>query len=73
VLTRKGKPVAAVLPIDSEAVVLGSNPGFLDLIEDSRARYRAEGGISLEEMKRKLGAMGAKPVRRRKIVTCKAS
>jgi antitoxin (DNA-binding transcriptional repressor) of toxin-antitoxin stability system len=72
-LTRKGKPVAAVVPIDSETVALGSNPDFLHMIEDSRARYRAEGGISLEEMKLKLGIEAAKPARRRKTVTRKAS
>jgi prevent-host-death family protein len=59
ILTVDGKPVAALVSIkkaDLEAVALGTHPDFLALIERSRARQRAEGGISSEEMRRRLGA-----------------
>ncbi len=57
-LTQGGKPVAALVPIenaDLETVTLSSHPGFLSLIERSRVRQRAEGGISGAEMRRRLG------------------
>ena len=56
VVTRHGQPVAALMPIenaDMETVALSTNREFLDLIERSRARARAEGGISSEEMRRR--------------------
>ncbi len=53
VLTRRGKPVAAVVPI------------FIDLINRSWAGYQAAGGISLEEMKRKYRAKPTSSPRRR--------
>ena len=58
VLTVGGKPVAALVPIenaDLETVALSTHPQFLALIERSRARHKAEGGISGEEMRRRLG------------------
>ena len=57
IITREGKPVAALVSIsnaDIETVSLGSNPKFLALIERSRARRKAEGGISAEEMRHRL-------------------
>ncbi len=48
VVTRHGQPVAALVPIenaDLETVSLATNRPFIDLIERSRARVRAEGGI----------------------------
>ncbi len=56
VVTNHGQPVAALVPIenaDKETVTLSTNPEFLDLIERSRVRARAEGGISSEEMRRR--------------------
>jgi prevent-host-death family protein len=56
VVTNQGRPVAALVPIenaDLETVVLSMNRQFLDLIERSRARVRAEGGVSSEEMRRR--------------------
>jgi prevent-host-death family protein len=56
VLTSHGKPVAALVSIqnaDLETVSLSTNCQFLELIERSRARLRAEGGISSEEMRRR--------------------
>ena len=56
IVTSEGQPVAALVPIenaDLETVELSTNRQFLDLIERSRARVRAEGGISSEEMRRR--------------------
>ena len=58
ILTVDGKPVAALVPIenaDLETVTLSTSPRFLALIERSRARHKDEGGISTEEMRRRLG------------------
>ena len=58
ILTANGKPVAALVVIrntDLETALMSNNPKFLALIERSRRRHRAEGGISREEMRRRLG------------------
>ncbi|MFQ5640508.1 MAG: hypothetical protein ACE5IR_21210 [bacterium] len=58
IVTVKGKPIAALVPVnnsDMETVSLSSNPEFLALIERSRARHKEEGGISSEEIRRRLG------------------
>jgi len=58
ILTVDGRPVAALVPIenaDLETVALSTHPQFLALIERSRARQKAEGGISSENMRRRLG------------------
>ena len=59
VLTRRGKPVAAVVPVedvdDWEDLVVGSHPDFVALIERSRRLYKPGTGISLEEMRRRYG------------------
>jgi PHD/YefM family antitoxin component YafN of YafNO toxin-antitoxin module len=57
VVTSHGQPVAAFVPIgnaDMETVALSTNREFLDLIARSRTRARAEGGISSQEMRRRL-------------------
>lgn len=57
IVTKQGQPVAALVPIentDLETAALATNPKFLELIERSRARVRAEGGVSSEEMRRRL-------------------
>jgi antitoxin (DNA-binding transcriptional repressor) of toxin-antitoxin stability system len=57
VVTFKGKPIAALVSIknaDMETVSLSNNPQFLALIERSRARQKARGGISAEEMRQRL-------------------
>lgn len=54
IVTNEGRPVAALVPIenaDLETVSLSTNREFLELIERSRARVHAEGGISGEEMR----------------------
>jgi len=58
VVTSDGRPIAALVAIenaDLETVALSTDRRFLDLIERSRARVQAEGGISSEEMRRRLG------------------
>ncbi len=58
ILTIRGKPVAALVPIekaDAETVALTTSPQFLAVIERSRARHAAEGGISSAAMRRRLG------------------
>ena len=57
IVTSQGRPVAALVAIenaDLETVSLSTNRQFIDLIQRSRARVRAEGGISSEEMRRRL-------------------
>jgi prevent-host-death family protein len=56
VVTNQGRPVAALVPIenaDLETVALSTNRQVLELIERSRARVRAEGGIRSQEMQRR--------------------
>jgi len=56
ILTVDGEPVIASVPIgDMETVALSTHPQFPALIEQSRARQKAEGGISSAEMRRRLG------------------
>jgi prevent-host-death family protein len=59
IVTLRGRPVAALMPIenaDRETVSLSTNPRFLALIERSRSRHANEGEISSEEMRRRLKA-----------------
>lgn len=69
IVTDHGRPVAALLPIenaDRETVALSTNPQFLALIERSRRRQDSEGGISSDEMRRRLQtkARRSTPVRK---------
>jgi antitoxin (DNA-binding transcriptional repressor) of toxin-antitoxin stability system len=57
IITKEGRPVAILVSIpntDIETVSLSNNPKFIALIERSRARQKSEGGISPEEMRRRL-------------------
>ncbi len=69
VLTRRGKPVAAVVPIrpgvDLEGFGLSHNPEFIEIINRSRKTYRTTGGISLEEMRRRHSIQPAAKRRRK--------
>lgn len=59
VLTRRGKPVAALVPIhsgvDLESFGLSHNPRFIQIVNRSWASYKKNGGVSLEEMRRRHG------------------
>ena len=58
VLTRRGRPVAAVVPLDDEdyfSMRLASDPRFIATIERARTRYAATGGLSLPQIRRKHG------------------
>jgi antitoxin (DNA-binding transcriptional repressor) of toxin-antitoxin stability system len=70
VLTRRGKPIAALVPISSdvdlESVALSHNPRFIEIINRARASYEREGGISLEEMRRKYAPARSASRRRKK-------
>ncbi len=67
IITKGGKPLAALVSIanaDIETVSLSSNPKFIALIERSRAAQKAGGGLSTEEMRRRLEkAKRSAPVR----------
>jgi len=57
ILTINGRPVVALISIegmDWETVTQSTHPQFLALIEQSRARHKAEGGMSSAEMRRRL-------------------
>lgn len=56
VIMRRGRPVAAVISIrgvDLEDLSLTTNADFIRVIERSRADYRASGGFSLQDMRRR--------------------
>ncbi|MEJ7639931.1 MAG: hypothetical protein WKF75_18665 [Singulisphaera sp.] len=56
-VTDNGAPTAVILPLanaDLETVSLSTNPEFIALIEQSRARARVEGSVSAEEMRRRV-------------------
>lgn len=67
VLTRRGRPVAAVVPIrralDFESFSLSHNADFIEIINRSWAGYKAKGGLSLEDVRRK-HRIASKPSRR---------
>lgn len=46
--------LVSITNADIETVSLSSNPEFIALIERSRAKQKAERGISTEEMRRRL-------------------
>jgi len=59
VVTRRGRRFAALVPFDAgawEDFVVSTHPDFIGIIGRSTARYKAEGGISTAEMRRRLVA-----------------
>lgn len=69
-VTRRGKPVAAVVPIrpgmDAETFSLSHNPEFIELINRSWRSYEEHGAIPHGEMLREFG-LPEKPARRRRL------
>jgi antitoxin (DNA-binding transcriptional repressor) of toxin-antitoxin stability system len=58
IITSNGQPIAALVTlenVDMETISLSTNSKFIELIEQSRARRRSEGGVSSTEMRRRLG------------------
>jgi prevent-host-death family protein len=69
VVTRRGKPLVAIVAVDymdMECLSLGTNPDFLAIIERSRARMAKEGGLSSDQVRRRLGLPKSKKVAQRK-------
>ena len=60
IVTQRGKPVAALMPVDAqtdlENLVVTTHPTFQAIMERSEARYRAEGGLSTEQVRARLAA-----------------
>ncbi len=57
-LTSAGKPyvvMARAAGADLEDLAVGSNPAFRAIMERSEARYHAEGGLSTDEVRSRLG------------------
>jgi hypothetical protein len=57
IVTKNGKPLAALMALkdsDMETIGLSSDPRFMHLIARSRTRYKAEGGIPAEDVRRSL-------------------
>jgi hypothetical protein len=55
VIVHRGFALAALVPLgnmDYESIELANNPRFLAILEESRASYEREGGISSEEVHR---------------------
>jgi len=69
-VTRRGKPIAAVMPLtrydDYESVSLATNPKFLEIIERSRASAVEHGTIPLADLERKHGIERRPAGRRRR-------
>lgn len=60
IVTRRGKPVAALMPVDArtdlENLVVTTHPTFRAIMERSEARYNAEGGLSTKQVRARLAA-----------------
>ena len=57
IVFKKGKPLAALISVENadwETVSLSTNKKFMAMIEKSRRRLKKEGGLSPEEMRRRL-------------------
>jgi PHD/YefM family antitoxin component YafN of YafNO toxin-antitoxin module len=59
VVTKRGKPVIAVMPLtafdDEESLTLSTSPELMRMIEDSRRSAREHGAMSLAEVRQKYG------------------
>jgi len=63
VLTRKGKPILALMPLppdtDLESLPVTTHPTFQAIVQRAEARYQAEGGLSTEQVRLRLVARRA--------------
>ena len=48
-------PIQLNIEDDEETIAVANNPKFLEILEHSRQRHKTERGISLEEMRERLG------------------
>ncbi len=58
VVIQDGHPIAVLMPItedELEDLSLSQNPEFLAILEQSKTSLKEQGGISLEEVKQRLG------------------
>jgi hypothetical protein len=65
-ILHNGRPVAVLLPVegaDLETVAMSLNAQFRAILERSAARQLAEGGVSAEEMRRRLAAEPSFPAK----------
>jgi hypothetical protein len=69
VLRRKDKTAFALVRLDEDdldAIALSQNSDFMEMLDKARARYDLQGGISLEEVKRRFAKRGkASPSRKK--------
>lgn len=60
IVTRRGKPVAALMPVDAntdlENLVVTTHPKFQAIMERSEARYQTEGGLATDQVRARLAA-----------------
>ncbi len=71
VLRHNGKVAFGLVRLDEgdlEAIGLSQNPDFMAMLDKARARYDARGGLSLDEVKRRLGKGRKKAASRKKRV-----
>ncbi|MGL5061864.1 MAG: type II toxin-antitoxin system Phd/YefM family antitoxin [Microcoleus sp.] len=60
ILTVDGKLTTVLMPIrdaDLETISLSLNPDFIAMLQESRAKLKTEGGISLEQLKQELSEL----------------
>ena len=63
IVTTRGKPIAVLVRVekmDLESLRLSTNPDFLELIERSRKRDKAEGGMTSAAVRCSFGIKPAK-------------
>jgi prevent-host-death family protein len=60
IVTRRGKPVAVLMPVDSstdlENLIVTTHPTFQAIMERSEVRYKTEGGLSTKQVRARLAA-----------------
>ena len=69
VLTRRGRPVALLRLLtdeEREDLLVSTHPGFMELIQRSRAECPPGSGVALEDVRRELGLSRARPAARRR-------